>query len=226
MTESTAWPRRRLGGIAFGVGMGISFYGYISGWPVWLFLLTLCAVPVAAFCLWMCRGRLRRYRMLFGFFVVLCVLGGFEAWQYRKIPESLTRSVEFPRSPGKPNLYFEYNLPGVLFELFPDEPESLFLRAVHLRHCAAQTLQGPRHPFCEEHENAEMNSVRRLHEIALARNPKTTENLYYNYIEVLTQSAASPSEIDAAADEWRRQFPLSKRPDPRTIFAERAGYSP
>jgi hypothetical protein len=223
MTGSTTWPGRRLNGIAFGVGTSISLYGYISGWPVWLFLLTLCVVPAAVFCLWMCRGRLRRYRMLFGFSAVLCVLGGFEAWQYRKIPESLTEFVDLPRSPGKPNLYFEYDLPGVLFELFPDEPETLFLRAVHLRLCTAQAQLGPRHPFCEEHEDPEMNSVRTLHEIALARNPKTTENLYYNYVEVLIQSKASQSQIDAAADEWRRQFPLSKRPDPRTIFADRAG---
>ncbi|MDG2129813.1 MAG: hypothetical protein P8K08_17565 [Fuerstiella sp.] len=221
MTESTVRSGRRINGITFGVGISVSFCGYVSGWPVWLILLTLGAFPAARFCWWMYHGPLRRYRMLFGVAVALCVLGGFEAWQYKTFPEALTQSVDLPRSPGKPNLYFEYNLPGVLVELFPDEPESLFLRAVHLRLCAALAHQGPGHPFCIEYDNPEMNSVRSLHETALARNPKTTENLYYNYTEVLIQSAASQTEIDAAADEWRRLFPLSKRPDPRTAFADR-----
>ena len=63
-----------------------------------------------------------------------------------------------------------------------------------------------------------MESIRNLFEVALSVNPKMSQNLYYNYVEILIQAKASQDEIDAAAMEWKRLFPLSKRPDPREFF--------
>ena len=44
---------------------------------------------------------------------------------------------------------------------------------------------------------------------------KHIEELYYDYVSFLRGAGASREHIDAAYDEWRRKFPLSKQPDPR-----------
>ena len=139
MTTLTSQTRHRLWGAAFAAGGAVSFYGYITGWPAWRVLLALLAPPTAGFIVWMYTGRLRRYRFLFGIYAAAAVLGGFEAWQHQQVPESFFKSIDLPEGPGKPNLYFEYDLPGVLFELFPDEPETLFLRGVQLRLCTDES---------------------------------------------------------------------------------------
>ena len=222
MTGLTGKPSRAFKGIGVGVGVAISIYGYIAAWPAWGELLALLAVPSAAFTAWMYTGRLKRYRFLFGIYAVVSLLAVYEAWQYKHIPESFAESIDLPRGPGKPNLNFDYDLPDVMLELFPDYPDTLFLGGIQSQLCSIADQFNRQHPFCQKYDDSEIKTTRDWFETALAKKPKMNQDLYYHYVEILVKSGAPQSEINAAVEEWKRMFPLSERPDPGRFFAEPA----
>ncbi|MCP4171088.1 MAG: hypothetical protein GY758_09995 [Fuerstiella sp.] len=222
MTRTSELPPRTGGRILFGLCVAVSLYGYASGWDSWLLLLLLFGVPVRRFCSWMYTGRLNRYRFLFGIYMVAGVIGAFEAWQYGKTSEFLLRAVDLPVGPGAPDLFLEYDLPGVLFELYPERSEVLFIRGFQMKLCHDDLLSMEQHSVCRQFRNADLNAVRECFETALALNSRTDENLYYHYVEILMRQGASQGEVDAAAERWRRVFPLSERSDPRQVFVQDA----
>ena len=85
-------------------------------------------------------------------------------------------------------------------ELYPDRAESLY-------HWGRRAL------FVE----GDLTKARRYFERALATGYKTDESLLYDYAILLILIREQPAQIDAAAAAWRRNFPSSKRPDPRTL---------
>lgn len=190
-------------------------WGYVTGQPTWGLLLIVSGVPLAVFLRWIYTGRLRRYRFLFGLYGSLAVFGVYEAWEYGRIPAAVARFAELPKPPGEPNLYFEYDLPSVESQLFPGDPESLLLEAVQLNYCTTEGLPFHLHPFCQKYGEADRKRIRKVLEEALAKEPKTNEDLYYSYIDVLKGTGADASEVRAAISQWRMLFPLSTRPVPQ-----------
>ena len=194
----------------------IAGYGYPVGWPAWQLCLILGIAPLLGLAVWLWLGRLRRYRMLFGLFGTLAVVGVYEAWEYDRIPTAVATRLNLPEPPGEPNLYFEYDLPAVEASLFPDSADSLLLKAVQLNYCTADGMPLHMHPYCLKYGAVDRTTIRETLESAIALSPKTNEDVYYSYVEVLKQTGADAAQIDAAADEWKRLFPFSDRNDPRT----------
>ena len=208
--------------ILFGLCAAVSLYGYVSGWAAWLLLLLLFAIPVRSFCSWMYTGRLSRYRFLFGIYMVVGVVSSFEAWQHGKTSESLLKTVDLPEGPGEPDLFMDYDLPGVLFELYPERSEVLFIRGFQIKLCHDDPLSSQQYEVCEQFKTADLSVVRKYFETALSLKSRTDENLYYHYVEILIRQGASQNEVDAATENWIRMFPLSERLDPRQAFAQDA----
>jgi hypothetical protein len=219
--SSRLWRR-----IAFGACAVTAFGAYVTGWPMWPLLLLLIAVPGLSFCVWMWSGRLRRYRFLFAIYAAVVLAGLFEAWQYRTIPQTFTKSIDLPAGRGEPDLFLEGDLPAVMFDLYPDRAESLFVRGFQIKLCSENTQAQRRYRVCEQYPNTDLATIRRCFEQALVLETKTDENLYYHYVEVLMRQNAPQDEIDAAAENWKRLFPLTRRVDPREVFAITAPQAP
>ncbi len=207
---------RRFLQIAFAICLAITIYGYSNGWPVWQPLMVVALVPGVAFVVWMYTGRFKRYRFLFGIYGTLALAATFEAWEYNQIPESVAKSLDLPKPRGEPNLYFEYDLPAVEARLFPDSPDTMLLQAVQLNYCTSGGPFFEQHPFCTKYKDASPAAIRGVLEAALSKMPKTNEDIYYSYIDVLIHTGAEQTKIDAAAEQWKKLFPLSDRTDPRT----------
>jgi len=220
--KSNRLPRR----ITFGACAVLAFCGYVTGWPAWSTLLLLSAVPAVSFCVWMWTGRLRRYRFLFAIYGIAALAAGYEAWLYRAIPESVAESIDLPAGPGEPDLFLEGNLVGVMVDLYPHRAESLFVRGFQVKLCNDGNDAHRHDSICEQFRDSDLATVRKYFEQALALGTKTDENLYYHYVEILIRQDAPQDEIDAAAAEWKRLFPLSERIDPREAFARAGADSP
>jgi hypothetical protein len=189
-------------------------YGYPAGWPAWLLLVWLQLPVCVASSVRVWRGSWQRFRMLWFIGVVLLVSGVWEAWTSGRIPRSVAVSLQLPPGPGEPNLYFEYDLPAVESRLFPGLAEALLLQAVQLNYCGSGLAGLSAHPACRKYASVDAAAVRVVLEAALRQQPKTNEDIYYSYIEVLRGTGATAAEIAAARAEWRRLFPFSDRPDP------------
>ena len=213
--KSSSRPRiSRFWKFAAGIAALLFGWAYITGRPFWVLFLFAASIPAAAFVNWMFTGRLRRYRFLFGLYGTLALFGAYEAWECGRIPEPVAKYTELPKAPGEPNLYFEYDLPAVEAALFPDHPETLLMEAIQLNYCTTEGLPFHLHPFCQKYGKADRLRIRKVLEAALALHPKTNEDLYYSYIDVLRGTDASQEEVEAAIQQWKRLFPFSTRPAP------------
>jgi hypothetical protein len=194
----------------------IAGYGYPNGWPAWqLCLLVSCAPLFAAF-VWLMAGPFRRYRLLTGLFGAVAIIGAYEAWEYGRISKPVAAALNLPDPPGEPNLYFEYDLPAVVSKLFPDNADTMLLKAVQLNYCTADEVMLQTHPYCLKYGPVDRSAIRTTLETAIATAPKTSEDVYYSYLELLVQTQADEAEIRAAGDAWKQLFPYSERPDPRS----------
>ena len=126
-------------------------------------------------------------------------------------------SLQLPLGPGEPNLYFEYDFPAVGSALFPGLAEVLLVQAVQLNYCSSGVPEFSKHPVCLKYRVRNPGAVREALELALRQQPKTNEDVYYSYIEVLRGTGAAASEVEAACVQWRRLFPFSDRPDPLAV---------
>ncbi len=88
-------------------------------------------------------------------------------------------------------------------ELFPESAEAHFRRGSF-----------------EMSVNRDPLQARRSFEQALATGIKTNENLLYNYALILIFMQDDPKLVDAAIDEWRRNFPDSPQRDPKIVASE------
>ncbi len=192
-------------------------YGYPAGWPAWLLLLCLELPVVVAWSVWVWRGPWQRYRMLWGVAAVLLISGSWELWTAGRIPHLVSESLQLPLGPGEPNLYFEYDFPAVGSALFPGLAEVLLVQAVQLNYCSSGVPEFSKHPVCLKYRVRNPGAVREALELALRQQPKTNEDVYYSYIEVLRGTGAAASEVEAACVQWRRLFPFSDRPDPLAV---------
>lgn len=215
MISSASLATRRVLTAALVVCIVLIVYGYTTGWPAWLLLITLLSWPLLAFSVWMFTGRWRRYRFLYGIYGTLALAAVFEAWEYGRIPPAIAQSIDLPKPPGEPNLYFTYDLPGIEAQLFPDHPDTQLLQAIQLNYCSNGGPMYQLHPFCSKYSDAGSQAIRDLLENAVSKMPKTNEDIYYSYVDVLIRTGADRQKIDAAAEQWKKLFPLSKRPDPR-----------
>lgn len=194
---------------------------FVRGAPLWQVLLLSVVLPVLILMIFQLAGTklLRRYRLLLTIVVLTLVLGVFEAWQHRKIPDKLLKALDISTGPGEPDLFLDYDLPEILWRLYPERGESLFVRGFQVKLCYDDQQAGrPLPAVCNQMTGIELRRVRKLFEMALQRKPKTEENVYYHYVEILMRLEASQSEIDAAASSWKQLFPESRRPDPRVYF--------
>lgn len=189
-------------------------WGYPAGWPAWQLLLCFSLPLVAAVTVWVWSGRLRRFRMLYVVFLALLISGGWERWSGGHVSLLWSERLQLPRVPGEPNLYFEYDLPGVESRLFPGLAEVLLLQAVQLNYCGSGVPAFSGHPVCLQYPAVDARAVRAALERALRQQPKTNEDIYYSYVEVLRGTGGSVAEVEAARAEWRRLFPFSDRPAP------------
>ncbi len=95
-----------------------------------------------------------------------------------------------------------------LAALYPNRPETLIQQGLLAERMNSDDL------------------AREYFERAIATGDKSSEELYYEYVAVLIRLKAPKAEIDAAAEKWRRLFPLSKIPDPRSIHDEAGPEAP
>jgi hypothetical protein len=213
--------------------------GYVNGWNLWQVLVLVALVPglpaYAAFY----NGRFRRYRFLVGIYAVAGMFAVFELWQYGYFPENIAKKIDLPPGAGELDALRQMDLTLVLHELYPDDTETLVRGAqygpicmgdvsgLHLdglpqeqRDQMLSTLRMIReqHPYCQSLTEADRRTEREWYELALSTRPKMSEDVYYHYVRVLIASKAPREEVDAAAEYWRKLFPLSRRPDPREAF--------
>lgn len=108
------------------------------------------------------------------------------------------------------------NFASTIFELYPGRAEPLYMRALQAGQCAQ-----PRDPvpvICRQ-----FNSRRIKQEIndnfqqGLKTGVKHIEGMYYEYVQFLVVSGGTKSEIEAAYEIWRTNFPLSQLRDPRDM---------
>lgn len=92
--------------------------------------------------------------------------------------------------------------PEVMAALYPDHPDTLYFRGVQ-----AFYLQ------------RDMQQARRYFEKALSNGLKTNENLLYLYAATLVRLQEDPQVIEAAVNNWRRNYPDSEMRDPRQLMA-------
>jgi hypothetical protein len=226
VNHPAASPWKTVRRIALAACVVLSFCAYVTGWPLWSPWLLLAAVPALCCAAWIWTGRLRRYRLLFVIYGLAVLTGTYEAWQYRTIPVSVTEAIDLPPGAGEPDLFLDGDLPSVLFDLYPDRSEFLFVRGFQIKLCGEHQDSPRPYRVCDQFPSTDLATVREYFERALACGNKTDENLYYHYVEVLMRQAAPQDEIDAAAEQWRRLFPFSDRRDPRDVFASADGSAP
>jgi hypothetical protein len=209
-------------GVLLVAGFSAGSVAYTVGRPGWEVLLIFAMAPLLISGWMLFSGRWRRYRFLVYAALPALVVGGIEAWQDTRLPESLAESLDLPESPGEPDLFFEHNehnLPGVLMELYPTRPETLFIQGFQLKLCYDDLVSQRTPPdICRQFGDVDLQRIRGYFETALAQQAKHDENLYYHYVEILIRLREPQAAIDAASAEWRRQFPFSHRRDPREVF--------
>ncbi|MFN0198133.1 MAG: hypothetical protein ACKVT0_15405 [Planctomycetaceae bacterium] len=109
------------------------------------------------------------------------------------------------------------NFTDTLYDLYPQRGEAKIERALQALLCLqSQTLQQPTPAACEQYESKDLRrEIRLAFEQGLRTGIKSEEGLYYHYLQILMGSQEPRLKIDAAYRAWKRNFPLSKLPDPR-----------
>lgn len=154
-----------------------------------------------------------QHRLLLIVFFTTAVIG---AWEY------------FHR--GTPvNLHLDEskNFTNVMAELYPDDAGVQHMRAQQLTLCMQAMREGRILPSpCAQYTDLDPQAtMMRFYEHGIAAS-KHIEDLYYDYALFLRFTGADSEAIDAAADNWRANFPLSDRPDPRTARQVAQGTDP
>ena len=143
---------------------------------------------------------LRRYRLL----LIVVGLTAFSLWWESTDQKSGRASAAGGGGPAFDaytisRAFEKLRMSEVFSTLYPDRPETLLERGLRAERAG------------------DNETARKIFEQAIRTGIKTSEDLYYDYVLVLVRLKAPQSEIDAAAENWRRLFPLTKLSDPRTL---------
>lgn len=140
------------------------------------------------------QGYFRQFRFLFFIYVPALLIAIWEisdrVYPDGKFPDADAEREDF-------NYTFEYSL--VTRQLYPDRPE-------------ADYYNGIDELFLRKNPQA----ARAHFERALSTGVKTDERLLYYYAYALVQLDEDEAVIDEAVDNWRKNFPESNLPDPRS----------
>ena len=108
------------------------------------------------------------------------------------------------------------NFTSTVFELYPGRAEPLYMRAIQAGLCAEKRYPVP--VVCGEFNSWRIkDEVNDIFQLGLKTGVKHIEGIYYEYVQFLVVSGSTKSEIDAAYEKWRTNFPLSQLPDPRQV---------
>ena len=220
-------------------------WAYITGQDLWLVLLLCTLIPGVPLYVRFYSGRFRRYRFLVGIYLVAGGASMFEYWQFGHFPENIAKTIDLPPGAGEMQGIRQFNLSHVLYDLYPQDTETLVRNAQYGPTCigddssldfsqmseeqaasSRETLRLLReqHPYCLSLQEEEKRSPRQWYELALSAQPKKHEEAYYHYVRILLESGAAREDVDAAAENWRRVFPYSRRLDPRDLFTRGAWF--
>jgi hypothetical protein len=109
------------------------------------------------------------------------------------------------------------NYTDALLTLYPDRGESHYAKALQAILCSeAEDQHRPVPATCQQYNSRELiREVRHQFDLGLRTGIKHEQGMYYEYLQFLVLTKAKPSEIERAYQAWRRNFPLSRLPDPR-----------
>ena len=109
------------------------------------------------------------------------------------------------------------NYTDALTTLYPERGESYYVKALQAILCSeAEEQHRPVPSTCQQYNSRELvREVRLQFDRSLRTGIKHEQGLYYEYLQFLVLTKAKRSEIEAAYQAWRRNFPLSRLPDPR-----------
>jgi hypothetical protein len=109
----------------------------------------------------------------------------------------------------------KHNFAEAVATLYPDDAGVHQLRTSQILLCVSARRERADSTVCRQFDGKNpVQEARRHFEQGIAAG-KHIEDLYYGYVQLLRSTGAPQREIDAAYEAWRRNFPLSTRPDPR-----------
>jgi len=110
----------------------------------------------------------------------------------------------------------QHSFTDAVAELYPDNPGVHQLKTTQILLCAQALRQSTDPPAaCEQFRDQDPVRAARGHFERGMRTGKHIEDLYYDYVRFLAGTGAPRRQVEAAYDNWHRNFPLSQRPDPR-----------
>lgn len=200
-------------------GLLLAAVTYLRAWPFWQVLVLCLAVPSASLITWLLTGPepVRRYRFLVVIYGLTLIFAVYEIWLTRSVSESVTDWMEIESGPGEASLYYHYEFPEMLNEVYPGRSATLLAQSFKMQFCVEQSDAGLRIPACERLENVSLEETRRLLEAAMATGNRGDEILLYHHAVFLASKNAPDPEVDAAIRHWKRHYPFSQRPDPRQL---------
>ncbi len=156
-------------------------------------------------------GFSRQFRFLATILGVSLALGIYES-QREDLPKDITRV--------DPSwlLNERVNLAQTLTDLYPNRSHGYFLRGYQAHMCWSMT---PKYslPVCWGFPNQDLRDTQQALEKAIElKGDINEEELYRFYANVLLESNAPPDVIQEAIAQWRRNYPSSIKPDPRTLY--------
>ncbi|MEZ6137448.1 MAG: hypothetical protein R3C53_21380 [Pirellulaceae bacterium] len=126
---------------------------------------------------------------------------------------------DLPRSNGEvpPEWLLDANknLPQTLVELYPQRSQGYLLRSFQAGMCWDNGYQME---VCEQFPYKDLRDVRAALQVAIdLGGAKDQEELFHFYAFTLAKFGESPEVVDQAVALWRKHFPHSRKPDPRTL---------
>lgn len=159
----------------------------------WLQIASLCRIILQ---------KLRPFKFLF---VVYGLASAVAIWEISHQDDAVDLFLS-----AKPNFT------NTVCELYPFRAEPMYLKAIQAGLCAQS-----RDPFptvCRQFNRRRIRQdVEDYFQKGLKTGVKNVERMYYDYVQFLVVSGGTNSEIDAAWEQWRTNFPLSDLPDPREV---------
>jgi hypothetical protein len=152
--------------------------------------------------------RWREHRLLIAVYVAFAVLAFHESRAPGLGSIDAAQPPAWLLDPGR-------NIADVYAELYPERAASHYYRALQASLC---TQVGPATSSeCADFDLRSHREMRELLASAVATGNRSNERALYNYAVILLYSGAPPAEVDAVVRRWRRDYPYSALPDPRSI---------